>query len=162
MNLPLRQRHRVIFTVLACFVPLIFAAGIVSRQSLPAANPSETRFLVEPQYSTLVWERAELWEKHRILTRLKSNGAGLFAIDFSTTEELLRPDLLLYWSAANSNALDSLPEDAVLLGSVLPGHPTALDLPTDIRGRDGRLILYSLASQELVAISRKISPLGGR
>jgi hypothetical protein len=161
MILPLRQRHRIIFTGLALFIPLIFATGIVSRQP-PLVDTEEGKgFLAEPQYEKLIWEKSDLWEKYHILTRMKSNGEGHFAIEFSNTEDLLRPDLLLYWAAADAQVSDSLPEDAILLGAAMPGIPAPINFSADFRSRSGRLILYSLANHELAAISREILPPSG-
>ena len=64
--------------------------------------------------------------------------------------DLAKPDVLVYWAAGKETAVEGLPDNARLLGA-LSNH---LPLPTDARGETGRLVLYSLADHELVAVSR--------
>ena len=156
MILPVRQRHRMAFVVLALSVPLVFATAIVSRQTPATPSPTSNVLFSSPRYETVIWERADFWENHRIGTRLVGDRQGQFAIEVSETDDLLRPDLLLYWTAADSKVTGVLPENAIFLGSVQPEAPIAIKLPSDSGAWPGKLILYSLADHEIIAVSREL------
>jgi hypothetical protein len=70
----------------------------------------------------------------------------LFAI-----QDFAKPDLLVYWVTGSPAITDMLPESASLLGSF---NSPALDLPAEATHTDGLLILFSLADQEIVDVSK--------
>lgn len=46
---PLRQRHRLIFIVLAIVLPLLFICGLLYRQSVPAVRRIPDQWQTTPQ-----------------------------------------------------------------------------------------------------------------
>ena len=67
--------------------------------------------------------------------------------------DFVKPDLIVYWAAGNSSPADKLREDATLLGSFSAG---ALPLPAESASMEGRLILFSLADNKVVDVSRPV------
>lgn len=156
---PLRQRHRWVITVLAIFVPAAFVAGVVARIHEPVMqSPLEVFSKETPSFTTVVWESSDLWPNHHIATRLLSDAhpGGEYAIELTRLDDLVKPDLLLYWSK-DLHETNTLPEDAILLGFITPQAPNLLPLPKDFAMTKGMMIIYSLADHETVATS---SPVG--
>ena len=155
MILPLRQRHRRLFAVLGVLLPLALALGIAARKPVPnvAFLPAE---LAAPQnlFTATVGERRDLFEKAPVQVRLlRENGGGRFAVALSAARDFVRPDLMVYWVAGNRVVPDSLPDEARLLGAF---SVTALPLPADAATTGGVLVLYSLADNEVVGVSKPI------
>ncbi len=71
---------------------------------------------------------------------------------FSVAKDFVKPDLLVYWVAGNPNITNTLPGDARLLGVFNPS--VTLPLPPDSGPGNGVLVLYSLADQEVVEVSK--------
>ncbi|MCL4789706.1 MAG: hypothetical protein KJ070_23480 [Verrucomicrobia bacterium] len=61
------------------------------------------------------------------------------------------PDLLVYWIPATQTLSRNLPDDARLLGAFVP--EMAFALPPESVSNRGRLLLYSLANQEVLEAS---------
>jgi len=115
---PLRRNHRWVMTGLALVLPVLFLAGLAARSPVP---PDRWRLPGAGEPDPQV--------------------AGLLR----PYQNLLAPDLIMYWSA--SPAPDGvLPADAKLLGS-----PQGLQAPSRLAVSSGYLLLYSLAHQQLVA-----------
>jgi hypothetical protein len=153
---PLRQRHRHIFMVLGVFLPVAFTVGIAVRKPAPLANELPAALAVAPQaFENIEWQRADLFAKSPVQLRLLrgQSGTGTFAVAFSTTKDFVKPDLLVYWVAGNSNLTNSLPDNAILLGAFTS---TPLLLPDNAAKSDGLLLLYSLADNEIVDVSKSI------
>jgi len=152
---PLRQRHRRMFIVLGVFLPVAFAVGIVARKSVPGMTSMLKELVASPQSSAVTeWERADLFTKTPIQVRLlrESAGASHFAVEFSAAKDFVKPDLIVYWVPGNPNLTDTLPDNARLLGAF--NSAVALSLPPDAGPGGGVLILYSLADQEIVEVSK--------
>jgi hypothetical protein len=81
-----------------------------------------------------------------------SAGAGRFAVEFSAAKDFVKPDLIVYWVAGSPNLTDKLPGNARLLGAF--NSSLALPLSPDAGPGSGVLVLYSLADQEIVEVSR--------
>jgi hypothetical protein len=62
---------------------------------------------------------------------------------------------MVYWVAGNSNATDTLPDTAQLLGAF--SSISSLALSADSATQNGRLVLYSLADNEVVEVSQPFS-----
>jgi len=154
MVLPLRQRHRRTVIALGLVLPVVLTFGIAARKPAPivASLPGE---LTAPQFgsATTVWDRSDLFAKTTIQARLlrENNSSGRFALKLSAHQDFVKPDLLVYWVAQNSKTTETIPDNAVLLGVFSAG-------PLFFSGKesngDGRLLLYSLANQEIVAESK--------
>ena len=73
-------------------------------------------------------------------------------MEFSAAKDFVKPDLIVYWVAGNPNLTDKLPDNARLLGSFTSS--VALSLSPDAGPDIGVLVLYSLADQEIVEVSK--------
>lgn len=155
MIAPLRRRHRLMITVLAVGIPVVFLAALGARtpppttEELPstvvdrgrvpgmAADQEISDFFSTTDGAPAVTLR--LWASELVIAGLEPEAP------------LTAPDVLVYWSpsAEGDSTMDALPDDARLLGP-LPGHgDRAFPLPTG--SAEGALILYSLGWQEVVA-----------
>jgi len=152
---PLRQQHRRMVIVLGVFLPIAFLIGIAARKSVPGMTSLPQELVASPQkFAVTEWERADLFTKTPIQVRLlrESAGAGHFAVEFSAARDFVKPDLIVYWIAGSPNVTDTLPDNARLLGVF--NSSVALSLPPDAGPDSGVLVLYSLADQEIVGVSK--------
>ena len=152
---PLRQRHRRTVIVLGVFLPIAFVIGIAARKSVPGMTSLPKEFVASPQqFAVTEWERADLFTKTPIQVRLlrESAGAGRFAVTFCAARDFVKPDLIVYWVAGSPNNTDRLPDNARLLGAF--NSSVALSLWLDAQPGSGVLMLYSLADQEVVEVSK--------
>jgi len=152
---PLRQRHRRMVIVLGVFLPVAFTIGVAARKPVPEMAALPPGLVASSQkFTAMQWERADLFTKPPIQVRLlrESAGVGRFGVEFSATKDFVKPDLLVYWVAGNPNITNTLPGDAQLLGGFNPS--VTLPLPPDPRPGSGVLVLYSLADQEVVEVSK--------
>jgi len=152
---PLRQRHRRMVIVLGVFLPVAFAVGIVARKPVPGMTSMPKELVASPQsFAVTEWERADLFTKTPIQVRLlrERAGAGHFAVEFSAPKDFVKPDLIVYWVAGSPSITDTLPANARLLGAF--NSSLALSLSSDVASGTGVLILYSLANQEIVEVSK--------
>ena len=152
---PLRQRHRRMITTLGVVLPIAFAAGIAARRPPPSVASLPTELLASPlKFAITEWERAGLFAKTLVRVRLlrESAGARHFAVELSATKNFVKPDLIVYWVAANPNVSASLPDDARLLGAF--NQHTPLPIAEQTGSTNGMLVLYNLADQEIVEISK--------
>ena len=152
MNRPLRQRHRVTVTTLAVVLPVAFATGIAARKPAPVVAAQAFAETQTPTtFESIRWERADLWPKQSIRTRLLADGEGHVAVELSAAKEITKPDLLLYWVRDGEKVSDKLTEAASLMG-VFSAHRHAL--PTDAAKQSGVLVLYSLADHQVITVSQ--------
>ncbi len=153
MILKLRQRHRWIFAMLGVLLPAALAVGILARRSVPSSTTlspdltswTQTFTATEHQPDNLFSNtpvRVSLW---------RDQESGRYAISFSAARDFAKPDLLAYWIAGHPTPTDALPPDATLLGAFAGGP---LTLPAAAVTSEGTLILFSLANQEIVDVSR--------
>lgn len=153
MILNLRQRHRRVFAVLGALLPLLFVVGIAVRRAVP--QPESLPPELSPQTVTFTatgYERDDLFHKSPVQVRLfRDHESGALAVGLTAAKDFLKPDLMAYWSAARPTASDALPPNASLLGAFIGGP---LALPTEASVQDGFLILFSLANQEIVDVSK--------
>lgn len=152
---PLRQRHRRMAAVIGVLLPVAFAAGIAARKPAPTVATLPTALARTAQhFEALEWERADLFTKTPIQIRLlrESASMGHFAVMLAVAKDFVKPDLIVYWVAGSPSITDMLPNNARLLGAL--SSSVALSLPPDAASGSGVLILYSLADQELVEVSK--------
>jgi len=155
---PLRQRHHRMVIVLGVFLPIAFLIGIAARKSVPGMTSLPQELVASPQkFAVTEWERADLFTKTPIQVRLlrESAGAGHFAVEFSAARDFVKPDLIVFWVAGSPNVTDTLPDNARLLGVF--NSSVALSLPPDAGPDSGVLVLYSLADQEIVGVSKSFA-----
>ena len=157
MTRPLRQGHRHLAFGLAVLVPIVFAAGVIARKPVPVSDSLPAALIhPSPTFTATEWNRSDLFGKTHINIQLHRENAGLrrLAVEFSRDKNFAKPDLIVYWFAGDAPITDSVPDTAQLLGGFAPAE--ALLLPEDAATRGGRLILYSLADQDVVDVSKPL------
>lgn len=156
---PLRQRHRHMVIALGIFLPVAFAVGIAARKAVPEVNllPKELA-PAAVQFESQEWQRSDLFTKSPVQISLmrEHSGSGKFAVEFSAAKDFVKPDLIVYWVAGSPNLTDKLPDSARLLGAFTSS--AALSLSPDAEPDSGALVLYSLADQEIVEVSKPFTP----
>lgn len=154
MILSLRQRHRRMFAVIGVLLPIAFVVGVAARRPVPnvAQLPPELAAQTVESGAT-VWERPDLFAKVAVSVRLSRNAAGDLTFACTATGDFAKPDLIVYWATGVASNLAVLPEAATLLGAFSAG---ALRVPATVAVQEGSLILFSLADQEIVAVSQPI------
>jgi len=96
--------------------------------------------------------RRKLFDRSLVQVQLwREHGTARLAVGFVATKEFLKPDLLVYWAEKQPTNNDTLPPDAKLLGAFAAGR---LALPAEASTLEGCLILFSLANQEIVDVSK--------
>ena len=154
---PLRQRHYQTFVALGFLLPIIFAFGIVARKPFPTMDTLPGGLSApDEKFSVCEWERNELFVKSPIQVRLvrEKQASGALAVTFSAAKDyFIKPDLMVYWIAGNPTINDKLPEQAKLLGEFNSG---ALPLPPEAVTTNGLLVLFSLADNAIVEVSKPI------
>lgn len=151
---PLRQRHRVMACTLGVVLPVVFVAGIAARRPVPVAASVALEVSGDTgTFAQVVWSKPDLWPAQRITTALRRNSSGTMAVQIRS-DDLVKPDVLVYWSAGNIAVGESLPVNARLLGTLFNHAP--LPIPAEVRGESGRFVLYSLADHEVVVASKVI------
>ena len=152
----LRQRHRRIVITLGVTLPIVFGIGIAARRPVPsmASLPGELQ-TVSRASAAIVWERSDLFAKAAIQARLlqESGQSGRFALELSAGRDFVKPDLIVYWVADSSKVTEALPNNALLLGTL---SLAVFTLPANMPGEDGSLVLYSLANNEIVVVSKPL------
>src|SRR6266496_1812882 len=152
MILPLRQRHRRMFTVLGVLVPIVFVVGIATRKPMPLRTTPQMAADFRAAES-LVWERGDIFSQVPVRVRLLHSPV-YFAVEFLPGRGFAKPDLLVYWVTAKQSATDTLPDNATLLGAFNPS--VSFQLPQDADRIGGAVVLYSLADHEIVDWSKSI------
>jgi hypothetical protein len=156
---PLRQRHRRMVTFIGVLLPIAFGAGIAARKPAPAAARLPMALAGTAQHFEAVeWERDDLFTKTSIQVRLLRErvDAGHSAVALFAPKDFLKPDLIVYWVAGSPDPTDKLPENARLVGVF--NSSAALSLPADAALGSGVLVLYSLADQQVVEVSKPFMP----
>ena len=141
--------------VLGVLLPVAFAIGIAARKSVPNMTSLPKELVTSRQkFAATEWERADLFTKTPIQVRLlrESAGSGHFAVEFCAAKDFVKPDLIVYWVTGSQNITDTLPENAWLLGTF--NSSVALSLSPAAAQGSGVLVLYSLADQEIVEVSK--------
>jgi hypothetical protein len=155
---PLRQRHRRMVIALGILLPIAFGLGIAGRKAVPSMDSLPANLVATPQkFEATEWERADLFVKSPIKVRLlrEQSNSGRAAVEFSAPTEFVKPDLMVYWVAGDPKLSDTLPDAAQLLGAF--SSSSALALPENLTMQNGALLLYSLADNEIVEVSKPIS-----
>lgn len=154
MILSLRQRHRRMFAVIGCLVPIAFVVSIAARKPVPSVTQLPPALTAqEGESGATVWERADLFAKAGVNVRLNRTASGNFTITCAAKGDFAKPDLIVYWATGVATNVEALPDSATLLGSFSAG---ALRLPVNATEREGALILFSLADQEIAAVSQPV------
>lgn len=155
MILKLRRRHRFAFAVLGVLLPVALAIGIVGRRAVPQGTelPPE----LAPQTRTFTATGNEFLDLFPIsavrVSLWQDLAADQFAVSFSAAKGFAKPDLIAYWNGSPPADTNQLPAQAVFLGAFVAGP---LALPAEATATEGCLILYSLADQEMVDVSKPV------
>ncbi|MFZ0827638.1 MAG: hypothetical protein WAO02_09475 [Verrucomicrobiia bacterium] len=150
----LRQRHRRMVITLGIILPATFVVGIAARRPVPTVNELPAALAISShKFEAIEWKRADLFAKTQVEVRLlrEQIGAGRFAIGFSSAKDFVKPDLIVYWVAGRPEITGTMPGNAMLLGEF---GSFVLPLPPDVAARSGVLVLYSLADNEIVDVSK--------
>ena len=143
------------FAVIGVLLPIAFAIGITARKPVPIVNnlPAEFRMTSQSMIAS-DWEYTDIFTNVPVQVHLLRNRTteGRFVVALSAENNFTRPDLLAYWLPNYPQSTNSLPEDAVLLGAF---SSPALPLPDQASKTDGVILLYSLADNEIVDVSRR-------
>lgn len=154
---PLRQRHYHAFVALGYLLPIVFAFGIVARKPFPSMDSLPEGLSAPVQkFAVCQWERADLFAKAPIRVRLmrENLNSGALAVTFSAAQDyFVKPDLMVYWVEGHPPINDRLPDAAKWLGGFNAG---ALPLPAAAAATNGVLLLYSLADNEIVDVSKPV------
>jgi hypothetical protein len=153
---PLRQHHRHVVIAFGLFVPIAFAVGIAARKPPPEMDALPKEILPAATSSAPeAWFRADLFPKSSVQVRLlrEQSGEATFALTFTAARDFVKPDLLVYWVAANSTITDTLPDGAILLGTFTSPQ---LPLPPTATESESRLLLFSVADNQIVDASKPL------
>lgn len=154
---PLRQIHCYAFAAIGFLLPIVFAFGIVARKPFPSMDSLPGELAASTQkFLVSEWERTDLFAKSPIQVRLMHENINSWseAVMFSAAKDyFIKPDLMVYWIAGQPTIIDKLPDQAKLLGGFNSG---ALPLPAEAAATNGVLVLYSLADNEIVDVSKPI------
>lgn len=153
---PLRQHHRRLFTTLGLLLPVALIVGVAARKAVPSVAALPAGLGTSSQHFTSTeWVRDDLFGKTSIQARLlrESTSAGRFVVSLVGPKDFAKPDLIVYWVAGVSSNSTDVPDGARLLGAFGAG---ALMLPAEILSDEGALVLFSLADQEVVDVSKPL------
>jgi hypothetical protein len=155
MILPLRRRHRRVFAVLGVLLPSVLALGIAGRRKVPHVATLAPELATWTQAFTATDdERGDLFVNSPVRVRFwREQGTGRVAVGFAAPTDFLIPDLLAYWAGAPPRG-DTVTPDAKLLGAFAA---SPLVLPAEAIATPGHLILFSLADQTMVDVSKALA-----
>lgn len=162
---PLRQRHRMIISLLALVLPVAFIFALAARKRVPRMQdvPASLRGNDATLPQTL-FEREDLWPDLSITTRLLADQhqPAKLAVELHPQEALAAPDILVYWRPRDVEASAASLAQAYLLGTLGGRQKRSWYLPEAARTTEGELILYSLGHQTILATAPLAIPQGGR
>ena len=156
MTRSLRQKHRRVFVVLGVLVSVAFAIGIAMRRTTPSVAALPPELLPQSQtFTATEYEREDLFAKASVKVRLWEDlSNGQLAVGFVAPKDFVKPDLMAYWVAGRPAVTNKLPSDAILLGAFVS---TLLALPSQATNSEWSLILFSLADQQIVDVSKPVN-----
>ncbi len=155
MNIKLRKRHRWLTLTMAVAAPVLALSAVLVREVVPEDDLA----VLENSSVTQLADSFELvpfspdWPVGVGLT-----GEQLF---IEASDQLLGPDILIYWTEGGSDESAGLfTRDALgigkgllFLGQFKQTEPTLIDLPEDFSAKRGQLNLISLVTRETLAVS---------
>ena len=137
---------------LGIVLPVAFVVGVGLRKTPPLR--STPPLLVDLQgMEVQLWERNDLFRKVPVRVSVFHTPA-YSTIQFLPGPAFAKPDLLVYWAAGSPAIMEILPSNAKLLGGF--NSSVRLQLPEDAAQVEGVLILFSLADQQIVDVSRPV------
>ena len=160
---PLRRRHLIFSFLMVTGLPLMVIIGYLkTKDSVSMEAPPILDDSVRESFPLEVWHKSRLWKNYPGMdTRLLSNVAPEheLAVELTFDGTITRPDLLLYWSPRSFSTRLGIHDGMHLLGAYTNSQTTIFKLPDVARHRDGFLLLYSLAEDEMVSEAPLLNPL---
>jgi len=145
---------------LAALLPLGLGAALRARPALPVEVIPDPG---SPPDDGLWIENRNAFRESGIRCHVRVGTTHQPAVvELSVVDDLALPDLLLYWGPPHEQ-LDSLRGDELLLGSFFGEGSRRFELPAGAssdEGPIGRLVLYSLAHDEII-VAVALSAPGG-
>lgn len=159
----LRKRHQKYAVVLVILPLSVLGIGLAVRPAETGLTQLPSK-LIGPDIESLTTVRplGKPWLNLPVEAHLCQTPNGQLGLKLSIIDELLKPDLLVYWIPESSNQTPDireesrLPSNSVFLGSFAQTAPSFLPIPESAQ-TTGRLILYSLPYQEIVDQSKSLS-----
>ncbi len=148
-----RRAHGRIFTVLAVAVPGALLASLLLRPEVPPIQGGDAALLRADGFALAPPTEARTLgaAPHTLVVESLGDRDGRRVLALRPEPAILAPDVLVYWTDADPGP-DALPTaDATLLGSLSGAARRELLLPRGVGPGQGRLLLYSLSHQEVVA-----------
>ena len=151
MNLKSRSTHLRLLswggTLLAIFLGYVLAVNWGGPiQTIPLSLEESKKVAWNLESSPADWSGNIQFGDRSASLVLRETQAGHHLMRLQLDRSAQRPDLLLYWS--QDPPARTLPQNALLLGSVPDTHSRVYQLPDS--SWTGHLILYSLGHQELL------------
>lgn len=155
MIAPLRRLHRRACVALAVAVPALLVAAIAARPGIPINEvlPSDSQ---PPQVRAA---KPVEWSRPDIVSSLEFTAGGATEIAIDARTLAVDPSVLVYWLEPGETS--EPPMTGRLLGAVRGAGRQRLSLPADSAIRGGRLALFSLAHDEVIATAT-IDATGGQ
>ena len=153
---PLRQIHRRLMITLGVILPAAFVAGMAARQPAPVMDALPARLALPQNFPAMVWERGDFFAQAPVRVRLlrEHPNAGDCALELAPARDFARPDVLVYWAPGNPGLTNGVPDNAQLVGVL--GSGPVFPLPKASSGQPGVLMLYSLADNEMLDVSKTL------
>lgn len=146
----LRERHRVMTTVLAATLPIAYLVILAGRPvATGALAPAGDTTGLEPVDPPLT-----LLTEPRITGQLlaMSSDSPATALQVTPSRDPAVPDLLAYWVRSAPRDAQSLPPDARLLAALRGSRTQILPLPEPGGPPGGTVILYSHGWHRVMAV----------
>jgi hypothetical protein len=161
----LRQRHTWMSGTMAMVAPLVVVAALISREPPPPpvdlSLGKETRFA-----ESMTGTKTTLFSEDLPVNVGWSRSGEESVLVIEPSRDLIGPKLLVYWQGSQislpagkmGEAQLELDTTAIYLGHYKQTEPTVIGLPESFTGGDGQLVLYSLVTKEIVAVSNPMRP----
>ena len=150
-----RKAHFYSSIVLACLLPIVFLVGVFLQPQVAEVGDSTEALFASSGAASV---NAEVAGAAIASQQLSAAGVQLQAATFDQDGQIWLtlqpawsiklPDPLIYWQGGDQ-APEALAEDAILLGGLSGTSRRAYQLPQQIKGQTGYLVLYSPIGQKV-------------
>jgi hypothetical protein len=160
---PLRRRHFIFSVLMLAGLPFLVIHGYLKSHketTMPELPKLDTRH--HKSFPLEVWHKPRLWKNFPELnTRLLSDTSAehTLAIELTYEGTISHSDILIYWSPRSFSVKTGIGETMHLVGAFTTNETTVYQLPDIARKRDGFLILYSMAEDQVVSEAPIVNPL---
>lgn len=148
-----RVLHRGLFIVLAVAIPSSLFIVLENRPTMPPYQDFQPVLFDQAGFAQPAQEKDSMItvsarKKQFELQKVTSGDQPTLLIRPSV--ELLKPDLLVYWSPVTGTDSDTELAEATLVGRLTGNSWRRLSLPTSAQGISGSLLIYSMAHQQVL------------